>query len=138
MCDIDAATDGNARGRLAHHFRQYAAELGAADEYVVRPFDAGGEFRPQRNDRVMHGKSGDKAHLRRSLRAFGDGEQEGGVEIAGFAHPVAPETTPPERLLIRHKPERPAIPVLGEPAGLQISGIDPVEMADRMSCRQDQ
>jgi hypothetical protein len=81
----------------------------------------------------MYRQCGDEAHLCGGLRAFGDGEQEGRVQVAGLAHPTPAEAAAAQRLFIRHKPERPALTIVSEPAGLKIGGIDPVELADRMS-----
>ena len=66
----------------------------------------------------------------------------GGPEAAAGGRftlwPLAPEAAAAQRLLIRHKPERPALAIVSEPAGLEVGGIDPVEMADRMSGIEDQ
>jgi len=86
----------------------------------------------------MDSQGGHEAHLSGGLGPLREGEEVGSIEVAGFAHPVSAVTPATQRLLICQNPERPAFAGFSEPAGLQVGRIDPVEMEDRMSRREDQ
>src|SRR5208283_6017176 len=79
-------------GRKRETFEQDAAELGAIEQNVVRPFEReAGLSRAEGAQRLDRGDAGDEAELRRALGRDAVAQNETCMEIAGDGNPVPAE-----------------------------------------------
>ena len=81
-------------------FEQKTGDLGCIKEKIVRPFE--GETRGAKTsdclDRLVQGKSGDEAELRRGGNLAGIDQQKAGIEVALRRRPLS-AVPPPARTL---------------------------------------
>ena len=130
MSDIDAAAQGDDRWR--HHFGQQAAEFGAAQQHVIRPFDQRNFARQEFYDEIVDRERRHETHLRGDAGVCFDCKEKGSVEVSGLGNPAPAQTSASAGLFMGHDPQWTALACFGQAARFGVGGIDPLEMEDAM------